>query len=635
MIVVFDAKDETYILKKYNNLIYNWKTNPIKSIELNFEKSYELGRAKTNKNDYRFYLWRNNYFKVEKLKNINYLNIYFKENGKLCGKDSFGNNLYFPKDVECPINDLFIESSKRDLEGYERINLDNEYYLYYSNNNTNGTIIIDFKAGPYFSYQIDKDTIEDQSNPLELNLDKSKQICSDIERYIEGECKDFFHFYTTPFYKQIDNWDYISFISNTIKNTNLNSLDNDVIFLYKIFYKGIKSTKVSNKKLIKNIDKNMKIFKIFYVFKIIFFCIIAIIHLAFCMCYKEIKKNKTFSIINFLIIIIYFIFSIIHIKIYIKYINNFIDMIDIYFEKSKISFIREVITILYLFIIFLNFSIFIFFSQLCDIKCNEYCNFWSICEKCKKKRYFGGKKDNSNISEMKELKHKPININENKNIENENQNDNVNNIKENDINQDNNIKSKNNFNKNNINDNNKININDKDNENKNDINNNIKNINNININKNDDINKKGIDNKIINNEYDKSNEIDNSIKEEEVKSDKPIEMDKKINQEDIKKNINNNIIINNDNDIDKNSSNNFNIIKIEKSQVNSSSSERSILKGKPLCIICEINPTKIIIVPCGHRCMCQKCYEKEKKRIEKCPMCNGKIESILDNVYDI
>ena len=96
---------------------------------MNFEKSYELGRAKTNKHDYRFYLWRNNYFKVEKLKNINYLNIYFKENGKLCGKDSFGNNLYFPKDVECPINDLFIESSKRDLEGYERINLDNEYYF--------------------------------------------------------------------------------------------------------------------------------------------------------------------------------------------------------------------------------------------------------------------------------------------------------------------------------------------------------------------------------------------------------------------------------------------------------------------------------------------------------------------------
>ena len=87
----------------------------------------------------------------------------------------------------------------------------------------------------------------------------------------------------------------------------------------------------------------MKIFKIFYVFKIIFFCIIAIIHLAFCMCYKEIKKNITFSIINFLIIIIYLIFSIIHIKIYIKYINNFMDVIDIYFEKSKISFIREVI----------------------------------------------------------------------------------------------------------------------------------------------------------------------------------------------------------------------------------------------------------------------------------------------------
>ena len=78
-------------------------------------------------------------------------------------------------------------------------------------------------------------------------------ICSYIYTYIEETCEDFFHFYTTPFYKQIDDWYYSSFIFNTIKNSNLNSLDNHVIFLYKIFYKGINSTKVSNKKLIKNI----------------------------------------------------------------------------------------------------------------------------------------------------------------------------------------------------------------------------------------------------------------------------------------------------------------------------------------------------------------------------------------------
>ena len=30
------------------------------------------------------------------------------DNLKICGKDSQDNDLYFPKDVECPINDIFI-----------------------------------------------------------------------------------------------------------------------------------------------------------------------------------------------------------------------------------------------------------------------------------------------------------------------------------------------------------------------------------------------------------------------------------------------------------------------------------------------------------------------------------------------
>ena len=89
---ISNAVDEAKTIKKYNYLIYNWKTNPIKSIELSYEEdenNYEIGRLQTNKNDYKYYIWRNNYFKVKKLNNINYLNIYDKENGKLCGKDIY------------------------------------------------------------------------------------------------------------------------------------------------------------------------------------------------------------------------------------------------------------------------------------------------------------------------------------------------------------------------------------------------------------------------------------------------------------------------------------------------------------------------------------------------------------------
>ena len=114
---ILNASDEKKVLEKYNNLLYNWKTNPIKTIELTDEEvnKYELFRIQTDIDDRKYYIWRNNYFEVEKLNNFNYLNIYYKENGKLCGKDSYGNNLYFPEGEECPINDLFIKNEQENI----------------------------------------------------------------------------------------------------------------------------------------------------------------------------------------------------------------------------------------------------------------------------------------------------------------------------------------------------------------------------------------------------------------------------------------------------------------------------------------------------------------------------------------
>ena len=114
----------------YDNLMYNWNTNPIKSIELSDTKDYEIGRIKTKKRDYPFYKWRGKYFKIEKIKNLNYLNIYKNENGKICGKDSYGNDLYFPNDIECPINDIIIDNNNKNYEGYKEIQLDNCKSLY-------------------------------------------------------------------------------------------------------------------------------------------------------------------------------------------------------------------------------------------------------------------------------------------------------------------------------------------------------------------------------------------------------------------------------------------------------------------------------------------------------------------------
>ena len=48
------------------------------------------------------------------------MNIYKNNNDKkkLCGKDSFGNNLYFPENEECPINDIFIDYLNKSIKNY-------------------------------------------------------------------------------------------------------------------------------------------------------------------------------------------------------------------------------------------------------------------------------------------------------------------------------------------------------------------------------------------------------------------------------------------------------------------------------------------------------------------------------------
>ena len=127
---VIELVNDSKIKKRYDNMIYNWNSYPIKTIELSNNKNYELAKIKTNKNIYSFYQWRNKYFKIEKIENYNYINIYNNEDGKLCGKDSSGNDLYFPKDIDCPINGLIItDNLLTNFSDYVKINLEDNYYL--------------------------------------------------------------------------------------------------------------------------------------------------------------------------------------------------------------------------------------------------------------------------------------------------------------------------------------------------------------------------------------------------------------------------------------------------------------------------------------------------------------------------
>jgi E3 ubiquitin-protein ligase MUL1 len=43
-----------------------------------------------------------------------------------------------------------------------------------------------------------------------------------------------------------------------------------------------------------------------------------------------------------------------------------------------------------------------------------------------------------------------------------------------------------------------------------------------------------------------------------------------------------------------------------------------------LCVVCCLNPREIILLPCGHVCLCEDCSEEIK---DSCPVCRAEIET--------
>ena len=291
--VVLDFENDRKIGNIYNNLIYNWNMNPISSISL----YYNYWQLNHN------FAWESDYFYIEKLNNFDYINIYTNTNGKICGKDNFGNNLYFPDDVDCPINKIFVSYSNTYLPGYQKLRLNNGKFLYYTNEYIEGKIVTDLRI----------------SNLREIPLNPDY---SDVKTNI-------------PFYEEID---YI--------------LDNS--YLFAINYLGLNTSSVSTDKL-KKLKYNIKVYTALSIGKIVLFClqhaffILAII----IYCCKSDKCNKEclfiivtiISIINYLLQIIFVIICLNH---HVKYITNFINKINLDFEKDKNDFKWNLIILLYL-----------------------------------------------------------------------------------------------------------------------------------------------------------------------------------------------------------------------------------------------------------------------------------------------
>jgi len=122
------------------------------------------------------------------------MNLYKNKNGKKCGKDSYGNYLYFPENIDCPINDILITNSIINLTNYTKLYLGDNYFLCYTNKNNEGEILIDLKAS--------------SSRGVQLNLETTNEICKDYDKsnlkdiFFKNpneECESFYNFSTIPF----------------------------------------------------------------------------------------------------------------------------------------------------------------------------------------------------------------------------------------------------------------------------------------------------------------------------------------------------------------------------------------------------------------------------------------------------
>ena len=58
------------------------------------------------------------------------------------------------------------------------------------------------------------------------------------------------------------------------------------------------------------------------------------------------------------------------------------------------------------------------------------------------------------------------------------------------------------------------------------------------------------------------------------------------------------------------------------------------LNKRKNCVLCQLNRSKIIIVPCGHRCICSGCFPQSRSQIKNCPICRKQVSQFLEEIFD-
>ena len=295
--------------------------------------------------------------------------------------------MYFPEDVECPINDIFIDNNYISNENYANIQIGTNSFLHCSNKNINGEIILDLRLG-----------LPDVA--LELNYEKSNELCEWFSFRIEkiNDCKKYYKFNTVSFYKIIDTWDINEFFEESFESYKKIST-NDEINLYAVTYQGINSSLINKIDLIKKLNKNMKVYKNLTIIKIVLLVLNVMFFVFFLILIsKKGFLNKTTFIISIIILLIefiYFILAILSYTINKKYIQNIMNKINKDFEEHKIKNTFNLILIVFIIFYLVLYSLFIIFLFLCGQENIIKFNIKETCSKIKQFFYDCFKKDNN------------------------------------------------------------------------------------------------------------------------------------------------------------------------------------------------------------------------------------------------
>ena len=335
--LIFNLKKINYRL---NNLVNNWEKSPIKSIFLDEDNSA--------KND-----WKRNSLIYERLSDIsyNYKSIFYEykyKESKICGKDSYDNDLYFPKDVECPINGIRITKDENfDTKGeYTKLNLKDNYFLYYTNKKIDGKIIINI--------------INSRHNKPELNFHESEE---------KGELIDF----------DINSYSIIDTFNNE--------------YLLSIFYIGIDPEISPKTGKINDFDDELTLYKdLVESIEIILFCYYGVMVICFFVLFCKWCENSfssdivcylcgfTFAVSIFSVPII--IISSICLSINQQYVINFVNKINETYEYNKVNFSWEIMLLIHIIIsiIFSIFTIIYYCNPNCFEECSKQLFICNLCE---------------------------------------------------------------------------------------------------------------------------------------------------------------------------------------------------------------------------------------------------------------